>query len=447
MLEGRGLFYGADANGHIRVFTPQQWDAQCRQAREWGIDIVHPKVADGPYAWYDGHGMLMLRETARKYGLRIAPYHYWWGNLYPYGNNPNRLVEEVQLGVNIANFFGAVCPDIEKEWDNKRQWAIQAGSIIKQQAHPGAEFYPTLYANPQSHPTPYPEIEQWATAWMPMVYFSLWIEAGHQMTAVEAIQFVHPQWQALDQHILSLHQTPKLKLPILELGDHLPPQEVASWLDHMADFGYCGFWYDGTYAPYAQTIAHAPRPAHPKAVPVPVPPVAAPAPAPLSSAPAPAPAPAAPESKPTTTAVEVSQNDPTPPAAQAPVVSSEPSPAEAAPAPEEPTETALEEALPSPSLGFKVAQTAQGIVIQQPLSEDQLKVLWHRRSSSVPWDPTHPWCEHWLWLVQHRPMDNIGTPLSDVIGTTIDGQDVTILPLSSGRDIVYYKASQTTVLI
>src|SRR5260221_4665865 len=108
MITGRGLFIG-----NPRRLTAQQWEAMCIQAQQWGMNVIHPKVAEGVYPWYDQAGMLMLRDIAHKHGLEIMPYHWWWG-----GN-----VGEATLAADIANFFDGCCPDIEDPFNNQPGWA------------------------------------------------------------------------------------------------------------------------------------------------------------------------------------------------------------------------------------------------------------------------------------------------------------------------------------
>src|SRR5260221_1968839 len=195
--------------------------------------------------------MFMLRETAHKHGLEIMPYHWMWCS----------NIAEATLAADIANYFDGCCPDIEDPFNNQPGWALEYGKVIRQRPHHRL-FHPTLYANPQQHADqPYAQYEQWIDGWMPMVYFSEWREAGLPMTAQEAIDFVFPQWKALDASCVSQGIAPKPILPLIEVGDHLPVQEAVNWLNLAGGYGYCGFWWDGVYAPYADAVKAAPMPA------------------------------------------------------------------------------------------------------------------------------------------------------------------------------------------
>ena len=273
MIEGLGLFYGETGTGfaHRRIYTAATWDQACRQSADWGITWLHPKVADGGNWWYDSAGLGMLRDVAHHYGLKVAPYHYCYGNMFGY------LLGEADIAATIANIFDGCCPDIEVEWNGQAQWAIDFGKEVRKKS-PHGLFVPTLYADPHTisggnlaHTTPYAQLSSWMDAWMPMVYFSEWTSGGHQDSAQNAIDFVYPQWVELNQHIHASGFTPKPILPLIELGSALPPQEVYNWLRLMGHYGYCGFWYDGTYSPYASAIKSAPRPAFPHSAPQPTP--------------------------------------------------------------------------------------------------------------------------------------------------------------------------------
>lgn len=385
MLEGRGLFYGAaNARGGIRIFSAGDWAAACQRAHSWGIQWVHPKVANGPIPWYDQSGLQMLRDTAHRFGLKCAPYHYVYGKKYPYGSQPDRLVEEAQVTARLASFFDAYLPDMEVEWDNHPDWAIQFGQIVRQSS-PKAELYPNLFADPHGHPTPYKEILAWSNGWMPMVYFDVWTQGGHPMTAAEAISFVFPQWDSLDQQCRAAGQPSRPILPIIELGDHLPAGEVQAWLTKMQDYGYCAFWYDGVYTPYADTILKSPLPRF--KTPVPPPPVPA-------------------------------------------------------PPPQQPVSGNGSLVLPN-LVGLTRDGTGQ---LKQAMNEEELRFLWHFRTPSATWAPAHMLCAAWIWLHLERPDLFIGSPTADEVSANVDGLEATILTLDSGRRLIYFPRDGRVVL-
>jgi hypothetical protein len=291
-IAGRGMFYGEyDAHGKKRVWTEIDWDTACVQAKSWGMSIVHPKVADGGIMWGDGNWLQMLKTVASHHGLKCYPYNYCYGNKF------GALTVEAGITIALGKIFGGVCPDMEVEFEQSKDgaaWATQFGKLVRAQFN--GPVLPTLFAANASHPGfPYEETLLWSSGWMPMVYYDEWTDAAHKpMTAQEAIYFLYPQWSTLNKQLASHGIFPPPILPLIELGNHLPVPQAASWLQQMQGYGYCGMWYDGTYAPYADAILKAPEPAwnivttSTPPITTPVPPVAAPI-TPIPSTPTPAP--------------------------------------------------------------------------------------------------------------------------------------------------------------
>lgn len=396
MLEGRGLFYGAFGPlGRNRLFTHDTWDAACRQAQEWGMRYVHPKVADGGYWWYaDQHGnpdaqaLSILRDVAQAHDLVCVPYHYCYGNKF------GALQHEADICALLGRFFGAVCPDMEVEWAGQPNWGVDFGKRVKSQQH--GLIFPTLWGNPAQHQDfPWAQVLPWVDGWLPMVYFSEWTDkAGAPFSAQEAIGYVYPQWEALDQHLTGQGVQPKPILPLIELGQHVPAQEVHNWLVAMQGYGYCGFWYDGTYAPYAETVKAAPLPSFHK------PELSSPSASATTSA-----TPAA------TTTTTTTIYDPG--------------------------------ALDGPGL-----MSDQGDpTMHQNLSEADLLAVWRRNNAQIPFDLTHALPKNWAFLLQRRPDLHIGAPLSDEITWSApNGEQYAVLPLDTGDYLYYNKHTGTTFL-
>lgn len=284
ILTGRWLHYGVthhEPGVPEGVWSPHSWDATCAQARSWGMSGVHPKVADGTIFWYDTNGLTMLRDTAHRHGLGIAPMHYCWGN-----TRGSSVQKEASVAATIGKLFGIVVPDMEDPWFGQPQWMQEFGYSIRHNYGYIGHVMPTTYANPSVQSRfPYVQMNAFATAWIPQVYFNVWTHDGHPMTAREAVDYVFPQWQALDAQCQKAGTPLKPILPLISLTDGIAQQEVTNWLTAMQHYGYCGFWYDGVYSPYAETILKAPVPAleTPEPPPPPVvvqPPAAAPAPPP-----------------------------------------------------------------------------------------------------------------------------------------------------------------------
>lgn len=266
-VSGHGLFYGENnPNGKgRRIFTEAQWDADCAQAKAWGISVVHPKVAEGTL-WYGNKGnaldldwLHMLKSVADKHGLLCYPYHYVYG-----GTLGDNVGTEAAIGVTIGQIFGGYCPDMEIEWErnsNSPTWARDFGSILRQ--HFKGPILPNLFAVTQKHQGfPYLEVLNWSSGWMPMVYFDEWTDAaGKQMTAQETVYAMYADWVVLNKSLTAHGVFPPPILPIIELGNHLPAAEVTSWLKQMKNYGYTAYWYDLTFPPYAETIKLAPAPA------------------------------------------------------------------------------------------------------------------------------------------------------------------------------------------
>lgn len=274
--QGRWLHYGINKRfpGTLPgAFSEREWNKACEQAVQWRIQGVTPKVAEGATIWYDERGLKMLRDTAHQHGLHIIPMHYVYGDLF------GKIFAEVSIAATLGAIFGAYIPDMERAWANQPKMMTHFGALIRQgnavdSHYYGPTFsgpiYPTTYGNPGQHSEfPYVEMNAWGNGWLPQVYFNLWTFNGHLATAEEAESHVYGQWVELDRHCVSqsgMHLKPVLPLIGLEpnpqwKGNQGPsPHEVSVWLTRMQYYGYCGFWSDETYAPYAQVIEQSPLP-------------------------------------------------------------------------------------------------------------------------------------------------------------------------------------------
>ena len=280
---GRGLFYGeSDAHGKRRIFTEAEWNNTCAQAKTWGMSFVHPKVADGPNVWFSVPDLQMLARVAKDHGLTCYPYHYCYGN-----TDGSSVTQEARICSMLGVIFGGVCPDIEIEWERAgrsspstaAQWATDFGKTVRSTFK--GPVLPTLFANPEQHAAfPYAELLSWCSGWLPMVYFDIWTTAGKPDSAQDAINFVNPQWQRLAAALVAKSCYAAPILPLIEVGPHLSSSEVASWLSKTQHFGYCGFWYDGLYAPFAASVLASPEPAWDIQAPTPPPPPPVPMPLP-----------------------------------------------------------------------------------------------------------------------------------------------------------------------
>jgi hypothetical protein len=247
LLTGRGLWYG-----HPHVFSLAEWETCCQQAHAWGIQVLHPKVADAEnpnILWYDVATLEKLRDIAvSTYHLQVAPWMWTYGGT---------LIErEAQAAYTIGNIFGSVILDIEDAWSGHDDWAQQFGLYLYHMGYT-KQVYATVYANPEEHPTPIEALNPWITGFLPQVYFAAWSPQG----ASNAITYFLPQWERIEASLQTKKQVLKPILPIISLEYGLPLAEVTSWLTRMRDFGYCGFWYDGEYPLYAETILKSPLPA------------------------------------------------------------------------------------------------------------------------------------------------------------------------------------------
>lgn len=251
IITGRWLWFG------LQRFTQAQWDAVCVQAAAWQVQGLHPKVADGVNRWYDQDGLLMLKTVAEQHHLRVIPYHYCYGPQF----GAEQITAEAQLSAALGNVFGAVIPDIEDQYMGQYESAASFGQQVR--AHFKGLWMPTLYANPLDHPVPLLSLNPYMDAWLPQVYFALW-----NGLAQSALDYVYPQWQHFDQ---LAHQQGQggLKpiLPIISLENTIAAQQVANFITLAHGYGYMGFWHQGCYAPYAETIAHTPLPVYTTPVP------------------------------------------------------------------------------------------------------------------------------------------------------------------------------------
>ena len=275
-LRGRGLWYGPT------ISTSAQFDALFAQARAWGIQVVHPKVADGAHLWYSVLEMHDIKAIADKHGLVCVPYHYCYGDTW------HALDEEAQVTATIGNVFGAVIPDIEIEWEQHPEWAVRYGTVLR--SHFTGEVLVTTFANWLDHPVPYKQINAWANGFLPQAYFDVWNNArtGAHMSAQDALLFLYPQWLAVSDALAASEKTLVPIYPIIELGNKLSTKEVQNWLVATNKYGYCGFWLADEYGPYADAIKSVAVPGQPTSGVVAAHPTTPPAPAPHPTTPPPA---------------------------------------------------------------------------------------------------------------------------------------------------------------
>lgn len=254
-MQGRWLWFG------LQQFTRVQWEQVCIQATSWQLQGLHPKIADGVNRWYDDAGLQMLKQVAADHGLHVAPYHYCYGPQF----GAAQISSEAQISAWAGHVFGAVIPDIEDQYMGQY---TSAESFARQvRAQYDGLWMPTLYANPLVHPVPLLTLNPFMDAWLPQVYFAEW--NGNAQTAIE---YVYPQWHTFDQRAQQQGQQGlKPILPIIALENGLANDQVTAFLSLMHGYGYIGFWHYGNYAPYADTILHAPIPVAPKQPPIPTP--------------------------------------------------------------------------------------------------------------------------------------------------------------------------------
>ncbi len=240
MLAGRWVWFG------LQRFTREQWEHVCVQAVAWNVQGLHPKVADGTNRWYDDADLLMLKQVAAQHNLRVVPYHYCYGPQF----GPAQITAEAHLSAAIGAIFGAVIPDIEDEYMGQYASAESFGQQVR--ALYNGLWLPTLYANPLNHPVPLLSLNSYMDAWLPQVYFAEW-----NGMAQAAIDYVYPQWEYFEQQAQKQGKGAlKPILPIISLERGVASAQIAEFIEKMHGYGYIGFWYYDTYAPYADTIQH-----------------------------------------------------------------------------------------------------------------------------------------------------------------------------------------------
>ena len=413
-LTGRGIYYGAgDQNGRNRVFSRTAWDATCATAAGWGMRYVHPKVADGTQHWYpDAASMLMLKEVAAGHGLVCAPY------MYCYGNHYGALAAEATLAAQLGALFGIIILDIEVEWNDQKQWAIDYGRVLDAEiARLGkpVEIYPDLFPNPAVQSTPYEEILAWkhVRGWRPMVYFSVWETLSKQDTAQQAYDYVEPMWQALNARLEARHIAPPPIYPIIEVAG-LPFAEVAAWAVKMQYYGYLAYWYDTPYPAYARIVLDAPIPR-------------------WRVDPPPAPTPAPVPTKPVNPVVVIDAPPIVAPPVQFPPIVP-------------PVEVLAQwgNLLELAESGLQIDKLG---VLRQPLTTEQAAVLWHLSNPQQEWNPQQKLTDWWVVLTALNPEMLLGVPTGSEITRSVDGVEVKVLPLSSGRALVWFSKDSRAFLV
>lgn len=399
VLHGAGLFYGENNPGGASSgrFSMTQWANMCAQAKAWGMTYLHPKVAEGNLQmWFSDAELNSMKKIANDHGLYCLPVHFLYGEVFGEG----AMNGEVDKDAKLVNIFGGVILDMEDQWNNRPQWAVLYGQKIRARIGNHGLLLPTCYANPNEHPFPVLEVNAWADAFLPQVYFDLWTGQSAQ----QAMNYISPEWQYFADHLWNNgRQQLKPVLPVIGTTNNVPVNELIKWIESTApQCHYTGFWYDGVYNPYAAHLLPVIKQYLTAAAPTPTP----------TPAPKPVPPPPAPK-----------------PAAPAPVLPPEP-------------------ALAKPTIP---------VTFEQKLTYDQLKAIYQVHQSPAPataaanpiqFDPAHLGiCNMWVELIQKFPHIAIGSPLSDEKSITINGIPFSYIKFDSGRIILYDKRPEQRKLI
>jgi hypothetical protein len=252
-LQGPGMHYGAVGPRGRNTYTMHEWDTICKQAASWGMRYVHPKVAEGalPF-WYSDSDMHTMSQIARNYGLLCYPYHFVYGHHFDAKDRVNNLRTEAEMLAHAGTIFGGIIPDMEDAWENQVGWAAELGTILRNTLRFKGLVIPSIYANPLQHPISIVELNQWVDGYMPQVYFNVWTGRSAQ----SGLDFIRPQWMKMADKVWAVHQEPlKPLFPIISVTNDIPVHEIEAWIKLTGQHtGYCGFWYDLHYAPYAASV-------------------------------------------------------------------------------------------------------------------------------------------------------------------------------------------------
>lgn len=247
LLSGRGLWYNAwDTQGYPQTFTRSAWETSCQQANLWGMSVIHPIVAYGTQSWYSVRNIRMLRQIAEFHDLVFAPYIYCCGNTY------EAIGQEAIICAQMGTISDRICLKFSQYWEHHPVYATHFGTILRHYFQ--GEVFPTISANPLSHPKLWIEINTWANALMPQVYFSKWTLLGYQA------EQAYIQWEQLAHWIACHGRSLATLLPVISLERHISSYEIATWLQRMQLYSYCGFWHAHVYACYASAVLATPQP-------------------------------------------------------------------------------------------------------------------------------------------------------------------------------------------
>lgn len=165
--------------------TIAELEAIAEFAKEYHVDTISPKRADGEIKWYKTAANLEAERSAvLAKGVGYLPYAYCYGP--GLSSNPTKQIEQVRgecavLAEMMKANSGTVCADLEAEWSG----ALTAAAVFNTLMRPiKGLLYLTTFANPRTQGFPVAQLAPCVNAWVPQDYSNFLVTCESQQVAV-----------------------------------------------------------------------------------------------------------------------------------------------------------------------------------------------------------------------------------------------------------------------
>ena len=160
-------------------WTIAQFQQAAQFAKQHGIDSLLVKAGDGANLWYGGIvNFLNIRDAIEAEGVGVIPY------VYSYGSKYGALDAEIDNMIELIKYNGALCADMEVEWNGDIASASHLCSRMNAERDPGNVFLVSTWSDPslQNWTGVLKALNPCVSAYMPQQYNSylatFWGEFG-----------------------------------------------------------------------------------------------------------------------------------------------------------------------------------------------------------------------------------------------------------------------------
>jgi hypothetical protein len=215
-------------------------DAIVQKCKEYHIDYLFIKNADGPNSWEQWTPELVAKIKGA--GIKL----YSWSFIY--GNDPAReaalTLWALDMGIDGHIF------DIEEQYPGHADAPARINQMmdIVRAKHPEAFIGFSTFANPDSHATmPYATLGNRMDAYLPQIYFAKW-----KMTPNQAINWCYEQWVRWIKHWTDTGECVNFPpvIPTMQAFDDydqntyyvLKPADIADFINSVKGYQSVNFW-------------------------------------------------------------------------------------------------------------------------------------------------------------------------------------------------------------